>query len=89
MICSALSKPHQSTKMSKNGKILVRRVIHRGHTFGLSLVEITDEDVKISPFEHETSATRFVDGTIRILREGYKSKSDWHVAGDNPVLIIE
>ena len=47
-------------------RILARRVIYRGHEYGLSLVELFDTEVRISPFEAETHSTRFVDGTIEI-----------------------
>ena len=47
-------------------RILTRRVIYRGHEYGLSLVELFDTEVRISPFEAETHSTRFVDGTIEI-----------------------
>lgn len=47
-------------------RILARRVIYRGHIYGLSLVELFDTEVRISPFEAETHSTRFVDGTIEI-----------------------
>ena len=47
-------------------RILARRVIYRGHEYGLSLVELFDTEVRISRFEAETHSTRFVDGTIEI-----------------------
>lgn len=47
-------------------RILARRVIYRGHEYSLSLVELFDTEVRISPFEAETHSTRFVDGTIEI-----------------------
>ncbi len=69
--------------------ILARRVIHRGEIFGLSLIEIDGSEVVVSPFERETANTRFESRTVRILREGYKSDSDWHENGMNPILIYE
>ncbi len=79
--------------MTQNSKpidrILARKVVHRGLEYGLSLIEIFTDDVSIEPFEAETHSTRFVDGTIRILRSGYTGPTDWYCSGDRPVVVIE
>ncbi|MDO4320481.1 MAG: hypothetical protein Q4C34_07885 [Bacteroidales bacterium] len=69
-------------------RYLARKVLHRGQEFGLSLVEIDDTDVRISPFERETASTTYVDGTIVVVRSGGGDR-DWHRPGDIPELRIE
>jgi hypothetical protein len=47
-------------------KILARRVMLDGKSYGLSIVTICGDQVKIEPFEREVHSTRFVDGTLVI-----------------------
>lgn len=69
-------------------RYLARKVLHRGIEYGLSLVEIDGTEVIVSPFDHETASTVYVDGTIVIVRSGGGPR-DWHRPGDTPEIRIE
>ena len=48
-------------------RILARSVTYQGRHYGLSLVELYDRNVRITPFETETANTRYVNDPIEIL----------------------
>lgn len=48
-------------------RILARSVTYQGRHYGLSLVELFDNEVRITPFEAETANTRYVNDPIEIL----------------------
>lgn len=72
-----------------NKFVVSHKVIHRGVTYGLSLIEVRGTSVIVKPFERETPSTTFHSGTIRILRANATSSSDWHRDGDVPILLKE
>ncbi len=45
-------------------KILAHRVVRGGVIHGLSVVRADNTGVDVKPFEAETAATAFVDGTV-------------------------
>lgn len=69
--------------------VVARKVIHRGATYGLSLVKVRGESVTVTPFDHETAATTFHSGTLRILRQDATAPDHWHRDGDIPLLVRE
>lgn len=70
-------------------KILVRSVVHRGIEYGLSVVTVGDTDVTIEPFVHETAATVFYPGRLRIVARDNDGTTHWHQPGEKPVIIEE
>lgn len=48
-------------------RILARSVTYIGRHYALSLVELYDHEVRITPFESETAATRYINEPIEIL----------------------
>lgn len=72
-----------------NESVVALKVIHRGDTYGLSLIEVRGTSVIVKPFERETPSTTFYSGTIRVLRENAETPIDWHRDGDRPILIRE
>ena len=54
----------------------------------MSLVTISGNEVTVEPFTHETANTTFYNGTLRILRVGYRTLNDWHRPGD-PIAIVK
>lgn len=51
-------------------RLLAHRVVHMGQLYGLSIVDITGDDVVVEAFSVETAGTAFVDGTVYMLAEG-------------------
>lgn len=62
----------QIQQQPKNSRYLARRVVCDGQEYFLSLVEIVNGRVNISPFTEETHSTTYVDGTIRISTDNGK-----------------
>ncbi len=52
-------------------RILARKIICEGRTYGLSVVEISDDrrTIEIQPFSEETANTTYYSGTIEVLKD--------------------
>lgn len=48
-------------------RALAQRVVYKGKTYRLSVVDISDGRVVIEPFVVETASTPFVNGTVTVV----------------------
>jgi len=70
-------------------RVIAHRVVHNGTVHRLCVVDITGDGIRITPFDSETAATPFVDGTVFVLSADKPlSECCWAVSAEDAVFAV-